>query len=187
MKYWKIIANNSQWTPEGVIHLIKDYILVLGAAGAAFVFILFGWRKYNLEIAKLRAEVAKLKEVNRIYQPTPEEIDRFLQEAGKIPPRKFHVSGADDPLGLFGEELQDFVTRLAAYYGNPEAQMTIGKRRLWAGMNQRPDPYPAGYERHPNPSHIVSRWKHVREIARENLSPDTFHVIEHFLSRFPSE
>lgn len=173
--------------PNALIEWVKGNLPLLTAIGGVGVFVLFGWRKFTWEIRKLRLEVAKLKDESRIYRPTQEEIDRVLREAGKLPTRKLGISGAGDALGSFGEELQEFLVVLAAYYGNAVAQKQIAERRLWAVMNQRPDSYPSGYDRHPNPNYILSTWKSVREVAWEKLPPDIFQTIERFLGRFPSK
>ncbi len=164
--------------------MLTAIVSLLAVIGGAGVFVFFGWRKLKWELKKTQLEVANLEYESRIYRPTQEEIERVLRESGRLPTHKLAISGADGALSSFREEFQQFLVLLVAYYGSAGARKQIAERRLSAVMNHQPDPYPRGYDRHPNPKYILSTWNSVREIAYEKLPQDTFQTIERFLSRF---
>jgi hypothetical protein len=169
-----------------VIEWIQKNLPLLGAAATLGVFILYGARQRTLEIRKLKLELEKLRDESRIYRPTQDEIERVLRHAGKLPTLSKRFIGGSDSLEPFREKLEGFVLLLSAYYGDNESRILIGQRRLAAAMSHHPDPYPNGFDRHPNPTGVAVVWRSVREAAQDELPSDTFETIDAFCRRFSS-
>ena len=157
----------------------------LGILGALLLFIIFGWRHQQLELEKLRLEVKKLREENRIYRPTQAEIEAVLKKCAKLPSVKLGFTGPEPTaLEAFSQDFSTFLLHLSVYHGNLKARSLIAERRLYDAMQGKPDPYPAWEVTHPDYKRIVSLWQQAREQAERKLEASVISDIDLFLARF---
>ena len=104
---------------SAILSWISSNLSLLSAATAVLLFVIYDRRKKRLEIEKLQLEVGKLKQESLIYRPDLKEMGDVL---AALKGRHYLLgAGAVTPVDRLLDRLEEFLTRLLAYYGYHDA------------------------------------------------------------------